>query len=913
MALANSSRAGGSRTPQAVAAKPGFSLGSAWRIASVRWIICIGLLTTAAIIAAGGYAVSDLRQNALKNAERELQNVASVIAEQFERMFEALTLTQLGVVRDIQMLDIRTAEEFERRLAKDDIHQELRKKIANLLPVRELMVASASGKVVNSSRSFPPMQGSIAGEDYFKELTSPSSFAVPIGAPVQDPATNRWRFHVAQRVMGSSGEFIGAVIGVMELSYFEQLFITINLGDGSSVSLVRKDGRLLARYPRADMASAPSYASNPLFSTILPRNGKGVVHIKGVLDRSDRVVAGQNLARAAVAVSVGLDTDAALQEWRTTAVQIAGTAALVLLVVGGMIILCARYVGRDLSSQKFKLDTALNNMSHGLCMFNARGVLRLLNERFLDIYNIPQGLIAPGITLRELAKRLQDVGVAAHTHESYISELEAAVAAGKTIQFVRTLNNGNIINVTNRPLPNGGWVATHEDVTELKRREEELKSEKAQIAHMAHHDALTDLCNRTLLRERLNEALRHVNRGGQLAVLYLDLDHFKNVNDTLGHNVGDELLKIVAQRLRSCVREVDTVARLGGDEFAVVQTDVSSPSDAALLAQRIRDMLAQPYELGDHHVPADVSIGISVAPNDSSDPDQLLKNADMALYRSKADGRGTFRFFEPEMDQLVKARRTLELDLRNAIARDEFELYYQPIVNLDCHTISGCETLIRWNHPTRGLVSPMDFIPVAEETGLINQIGDWVLQHACIEAVRWPNDICVAVNLSPVQFKNPGLTQRVVMALAKSGLQPHRLELEITETVLLQNTEATLAMLRQLRDLGVRIAMDDFGTGYSSLSYLRSFPFDKIKIDRSFIKDVADKEDSSAIVQAVTDLAGRLHMVTTAEGIETQEQLRKIESLGCTEMQGYLYSPPVPARDLQRFFSDGDSHAARIA
>jgi diguanylate cyclase (GGDEF)-like protein len=430
---------------------------------------------------------------------------------------------------------------------------------------------------------------------------------------------------------------------------------------------------------------------------------------------------------------------------------------------------------------------------------------------------------------------------------------------------------------------------------------------------MAHHDALTGLPNRVLLREQLDEALAHAERGRRIAVLYLDLDHFKSINDTLGHGIGDELLKAVAGRLRGCLRETDTVARLGGDEFAIIQSEIASPSDVASLATRIRDALTLPYELGGHQVPTDVSIGISLAPDDTLDPDQLLKNADMALYRSKAEGRGTYRFFEPQMDERVHARRALELDLRNAIANREFELYFQPLVNLERHAISACEALLRWHHPTRGMVSPVEFIPVAEETGLINQIGEWVLRQACREAASWPEDIAVAVNLSPVQFKNHNLALLIISALGESGLPARRLELEITETVLLQNSEATLATLHRLRDLGVRIAMDDFGTGYSSLSYLRSFPFDKIKIDRSFIHDIGDKDESGAIVQAVTSLASRLNIETTAEGVETQAQLQMVQLLGCTEMQGYLYSRPVPAKDLARFLRPPPKAAGAVA
>jgi diguanylate cyclase (GGDEF)-like protein len=548
----------------------------------------------------------------------------------------------------------------------------------------------------------------------------------------------------------------------------------------------------------------------------------------------------------------------------------------------------------QLRLEYIKRDAALQNMSQGLVMFDRDANLIVCNQKYAELYRLPPELIRPGVSHREILEHRITSGLVADSNSvRFVKDRTNEGAPKSASETILELTDGRALLVAVRPLQNGGWVSTHEDIT--ARREAE-----AQIAHMAHHDALTNLPNRALLRRRLEEALAHVERGGQIAVLYLDLDHFKSINDTLGHGAGDELLKAVALRLKTCIGAEDTIARLGGDEFAIVQTAVASPSDVANLAARIREALTRPFEVEGHQVPADVSIGISIAPDDTVDPDQLLKNADMALYRSKADGRGTFRFFEPQMDERVKARRTLELDLRNAIAGGEFELYYQPLLNLAHHTISGCETLLRWHHPVRGMVLPAEFIPMAEETGLINQIGEWVLRQACIEAASWPDEIAVAVNLSPVQFKNQNLAQLVVSALGHSGLPAHRLELEITEAVLLQNNEATLATLHRLRGLGVRIAMDDFGTGYSSLSYLRSFPFDKIKIDRSFINDIADKDESGAIVQAVTSLASRLNMATTAEGVETEAQLRMIESLGCTEMQGYLYSRPVPAGELIR-------------
>ena len=416
----------------------------------------------------------------------------------------------------------------------------------------------------------------------------------------------------------------------------------------------------------------------------------------------------------------------------------------------------------------------------------------------------------------------------------------------------------------------------------------------------AGHDSLTDLPNRTLLRDRLAQALAFAHQGERLAVLYLDLDHFKAVNDTLGHHYGDELLKTVAVRLRNTIREGDTVARVGGDEFAILCAGVERANDVAVLARLIREAVRAPYDLQGHAVTLDTSIGIALAPNDGIDPNEVLKNADMALYGAKADGRGTYRFFEPAMDARIKSRRKLELALRQALGNNEFELHYQPIIGLADNRVTCCEALLRWRHPDRGMVPPTEFIPVAEEIGLINTLGEWVLRRACADAARWPDDVKVAVNLSPIQVMSQNLLSIVVAALACAGLPATRLEVEITESVLMQNTEATLATLHRLRGLGVGISMDDFGTGYSSLSYLRSFPFDKIKIDRCFISGLTGSDDSTPIVLAIAGLASNLGIRTTAEGVETAEQLQQIKALGCTEMQGYLFSPPQPVEEIVR-------------
>ncbi|HEY8565739.1 MAG TPA: PAS-domain containing protein [Beijerinckiaceae bacterium] len=556
-----------------------------------------------------------------------------------------------------------------------------------------------------------------------------------------------------------------------------------------------------------------------------------------------------------------------------------------------------------LAEQRQRLDAALNNMAQGLCMFDAAFRIVIFNERFVDMLGFDRDAVRPGATLRMLFEHTVALGNLHGSADTHYDEYVQALATRGSLTMHRVLRDGRTIAINHRPMTGGGWVATYEDITEQKRNE-------ARIAHMARHDALTNLPNRTLFREALEEALDRAEKGETFGVLCLDLDHFKAVNDTLGHPTGDALLRAVTARLQEALAGSGLLARLGGDEFAILLPALERPEAAATVARRLIEAVADPYELDGHQVVIGTSVGLAVAPSDGSDPDTLLKNADMALYRAKSEGRGTCHSFEPAMDARLQQRRTLELDLRKALALAQFELYYQPLVSVSSGEVSGFEALLRWRHPVRGLVGPADFIPLAEEIGLIVPLGEWVIARACAEAVTWPRDLKVAVNLSPAQFKSRNLVLAVAAALGKSGLSPQRLELEITESVLLADSEATLATLHQLRGMGVRIAMDDFGTGYSSLSYLRSFPFDKIKIDRSFVRELAERNDCLAIVRAVSGLGSSLGMVTTAEGVETEEQLRRVEAEGCTEVQGYYFSPPRPAGELGIFFNGRAAAAA---
>jgi diguanylate cyclase (GGDEF)-like protein len=550
-----------------------------------------------------------------------------------------------------------------------------------------------------------------------------------------------------------------------------------------------------------------------------------------------------------------------------------------------------------LNERTSRLQTIIDNFPGGISFLDSDFRVVFCNEKARRLLDLPDGLFAGGPPSIENVFRFNALRgeYGPGDAEEQVAQGMALVRERQLHVLVRERPNGTVLDVRGVPLDDGGFVTTYMDITERRRSEEK-------IAHMALHDALTGLANRVLLNDKLEQALTRVKRGDMVAVHLLDLDHFKNVNDTLGHPAGDKLLKDAAGRLRTLVRETDTIARMGGDEFAILQVGINGPADATALAHRVIESVGRPYELEGRQVLIGTSVGIAVGPADGLASDQLMRNADLALYRAKGDGRGTYRFFEPDMDAQMQERRAMEYDLRKALAAGEFELHYQPVVHLETNKVSGFEALLRWHHPQKGMVAPGTFIELAEEIGFIVPLGEWVLRQACATAATWPAHIRISVNLSAVQFKNPGLVQVVVSALAASGLAADRLELEITESALLEDSDATLGMLYRLRELGVRIAMDDFGTGYSSLAYLQSFPFDRIKIDRSFIKDITDGLGSLNIVRAMAALAKGLGMETTAEGVETSEQLDTIKSEGCTEMQGFLFSRPRPADELEKLF-----------
>jgi diguanylate cyclase (GGDEF)-like protein len=859
------------------------------------WWLISGVALIGLIVCASAAAILNSRERALSLAEQQLQNLAFVLAGHATTTFEIIDRVEANLAERIAAAAITSPQDFEQKFAGHDTHLMLKDRKLGLPHVGAFTLVNAQGKIFNFSRSWPIPDIDVSDRSFFQVLKADRTRTSFISEPIRKRSTGAWIIPLARAIRTRDGEFAGLLLAAVDIAQFEKDFQSIVLGEHGSIALLRDNGVLLARYPRIEANIGQAFRGA---IDSLGQEQSGSVRLVGVMDGKDRILATHRLARFPFMITAGVESAAALAAWRKEAATITAFALFSCCLVVVVLVLIVRQFSRQdrwsrqrLMIQKQRLDTAIDNMTQGLLLFDASERIVVCNRRYIDMYELSDQVVKPGCTLRELIAHRKDTGSFAGDVDSYCQALREDLARSDATELVIETTDGRTVRIVNKPLAGGGWVATHEDITERKRAE-------ARIAHLAHYDALTDLPNRMMFRERLDEQLNWVHRGSRLAVLYLDLDHFKAVNDTLGHPVGDELLVTIAGRLRSCVRDTDLVARLGGDEFAIIQTGLEQAADVTTLVARIQEAVRQPLDFGGHHVISDTSIGIAMAPDDGDEADRLLKNADLALYAAKANGRGTYQFFEPRMDARAKARRALEFDLREAIMCGGFELHYQPIVDVRRGTVAGYEALLRWMHPTRGMVLPSEFIPLAEETGLINPLGEWVLSTACRDAAAWPHDIKLAVNLSPVQIKSPGLVLNLVRILAESALHASRLELEMTETVLVQDDEATLSVLHNLRALGVRIAMDDFGTGYSSLSYLHRFPFDKIKIDRCFIKNLPADGAAEATIKAIIGIAKARAITTTAEGVETEEQRKILRALGCDQIQGFLISPARPVGEI---------------
>ncbi|WGS17153.1 MULTISPECIES: EAL domain-containing protein [unclassified Bradyrhizobium] len=896
-----------------------FNITSILRSGPIRWLIAGGALLMVAIAVGATLMAGTFRERALHSSERELENTVLLLARHFDQQLEDFEAVQKDLIAFMHDNDIATTPEtFRRRMSGPDIHAMLKSKMDALSYAGGLNVFDADGTLINSSNAWPLPKANIGDRDYFQIFKSSPYSPDMLVAPVFSRITRAWTTAIVRKVTGPNGEFLGVVGRGIDSATFEKFFATVALGEGAAISMHHRDGTLLARYPHVEELIGKNFRSGPASQQQVFELPQSTSRLTSPIDGKDRLVSSRALTKFPIVIVATTTTAAALANWREQINILIAVTGLSVLALATLLALVVRKLLQQhwaqqqrLTLEKLRLDTAVNNMTQGLLLFDSSKRLVICNKRYIEMYGLSADVVRPGCSFHDVIAHRHQTGSFEGDVDRYVNLVLRDVAVRN--MMVISTPDGRSIQVVNEPLADGGWVATHEDITERRRAEE-------RITHLAHYDALTDLPNRALFHEQIKRELPHVTADSQLAVLYIDIDEFKGVNDSLGHMIGDELLKSVARSLSACVRDTDFVARLGGDEFAIVQTGVKSSDEVTGLVARIYDTIRTPYQCLGHQVTTDASIGIALAPKDGTDLDKILKNADLAMYAAKSAGRRTWRFFEPAMDADARARRELEMDLRRAIADNrELEVYCQPCLDLHTNEINGCEALVRWRHPERGMISPADFVPIAEETGLINQLGEWVLATACKEAVNWPDHVRLAVNVSPVQFRSGTLALEVIAALAASGLSAGRLELEITEAVLIRDDEAALAALHQLRAIGVRIALDDFGTGYSSLSYLKRFPFDKIKIDRCFVTDIADPQGSAGIVEAVVNIAAERSMTTTAEGVETTQQQQLLRELGCSEMQGYLFSAPKPAADIRQLLiahregrpADGQGRARR--
>jgi diguanylate cyclase (GGDEF)-like protein len=865
------------------------------RFGATQWLVLCGVALVIAIALGTAYFALEFRQRALEVAEREQNNTALLLSRHFDQQLGDLQHVHNEVIAYMQAGAGETAEEFERSMSTMSAHEMLRAKLEALPQPSGLHLYNAAGNLINATEVWPVPDVSIADRNYFREFTSGKPTPDVIVEPVKSKVTGLWTTVFARKIVNRRGEIIGFASRALRPSHFENFVASLALGSDTGISVIHHNGTIIARYPQNDKYVGRNVSGMRQFQAAMAQGGDISGRFRS-REGDDLIGSVKPLSHFPIIIVATAETSSALADWRAQTKLHFFAAVLAVIVVVVMIFFIGRQMQRQhaiaqhkLSEKTQHLDIAINNMTQGLLLFDSTGRLVICNQQYIDMFGVSPDIVRPGCHLRDLILHRQERGTFVGDVDSYCAKF--LDPKGGINETVISTPDGRTIRLIYKRSPDGGWATTLEDVTEVRRVQ-------ARIEHLAHYDPLTNLPNRTLF-QRHAEALLRETGSVQFAILYIDIDEFKAINDSLGHLVGDEFLRGVAEQLRRSVGPGDFVARLGGDEFAILQHDITEDRDVSALVERIYQALRTPFDCNGHQLASDASIGVAIAPRHGTDLFGLLKSADLAMYAAKAAGRRTYRFFDPAMEAEANRRREIERDLRKALAEDELEVHYQPLVDLKTDEVTGCEALLRWRHPGRGMVSPADFIPVAEETGLIEEIGQWVLRTACAEAATWPPHVHVAVNVSPIQFKSGTLTLKVASALAETGLDPRRLELEITEAVLIADDDAALAALNQLRALGVNIALDDFGTGYSSLQYLQRFPFDKIKIDRSFVKEVVRNSSSASIIRAVVSIAADRDMITTAEGVETLQQRETVQNLGCTQMQGYLFSAARPAQEIR--------------
>jgi diguanylate cyclase (GGDEF)-like protein len=877
-----------------VTAPQSFPLKRLWRAA----VLLLGVSASAVTL-----TIFQLREDAIRAAVSESGSIATVLANQLSRSVQSIDTALLEIKRAAEADSDGASADFGAGFDRDRFLQSLRRQLSRTQQVFSLALANKDGKFVASTLTGLEASYDVSNRDYFRDARDRTDGEISISIPSANRVNGEKTIVFARRLEDSRGGFAGIVFASVNAKYFEDTYSAIQSVHSLLFTLLNSDGVILFRHPDDSESTGRELSDKAQWLEALSKDDP-VFRLRGKADNNIRYVSIRRVPHYPLIVDISLTESTVLQTWeRRTATIIAGSSVFLILSLY-LLAAITRQV-RSLSSSEGslaeksqQLDAALNNMSQGLTMYDGQGRLIVSNAEFQRISGLTDEQLKPGVPLADIIQARIAAGTASDRAPELFAESFARARKTGSSLTTFTLRDGRTISVMRQMMSSGGWVSIHQDITEQKCIE-------VQLARMARYDELTGLANRSLLTEKISEALKRSRRHGkEFSVLMLDLDRFKTVNDSLGHPAGDSLLKEVARRLKETTRETDCVARLGGDEFAVLQaTEPDQQQDAVALSNRILHAIRQPYDLDGRTLNIETSIGIAFAPQDGATADALIKHADLALYQAKAEGRDRFCFFEPEMETRARENRELEDDLRRAIGRNEFELHYQTIFDLEHYRCAGVEALVRWRHPERGLIRPDQFIPFAEESGLIVPLGRWILRQACADAVKWPSRLRVGVNLSPVQFRQEDLLDVIKSTLKETGLPPQRLVLEITETVLLENNEQNLALLHALKNLGVSIVLDDFGIGYSSMTYLQTFPFDGIKIDQSFTQTMED-HSGAAIVCAIAGLGRSLNMATTAEGAETVDQLTFLRAAGCQYAQGYLLSRPVSASELVFEFPD---------
>jgi diguanylate cyclase (GGDEF)-like protein len=866
------------------------------RILSLRrlWWAAIVLLGVSA--GAVGFTIWQLRNDAIGAAVAEAGNIATLLAGQLSRSIQSIDAVLMEVKRSTRGPSLETTSGFRTAFEHQEFQESLTEYRNRLPQTFNLAIADRDGNLTVSTAAWPTPVINIADRDYFQEARDRPGDRLVTSIPIKNRIDGSQTIVFARRLENPKGDFVGVIFAGVNTRHFEDIYGSVHSVQSLIFTMLKADGTILLRYPQGqDFAGRRlSTEANRLQDWSRQKQG---FRVRAQSDGNVRYVSVREMPEYPLFVNISVTEDAALAGWWGRAAAIGLGSTILLMCSIYFLVSVTRKVRQlstseaSLSQKSHQLDTALNNMSQGLCMFDAQHRLVTCNMRYAEMYGLGPEVTRSGASYSDIvAARLASgnlpVGV-----ESIVANRQYDIALPDACT-IEKLADGRVVSVNRQSMSDRGWVEIHQDITAQKRAE-------AELAHMARYDALTGLANRALFTEKSNDALARMrDRGKGFSVLMLDLDRFKSVNDSLGHSVGDSLLKIVAERLQQVTSEDDTVARFGGDEFAILHgAGLESSDGAKALAMQILAVITEPYDLDGRRVTIGTSIGITYAPKDGTDADVLIKNADLALYKAKADGGNRYRLFESAMEAEARERQELEANLRRAIARGEFELHYQTIVDVATLECRGAEVLVRWRHPSRGLLPPSRFVDLAEESGLIVPLGEWILRKACADAATWPAHIKLAVNLAPAQFEHGDLLAVLRSALAQSGLPAERLKLEITETVLLSN-EHIPALLREIKSLGISIVLDDFGIGYSSLKYLQMFPIDEIKIDKSFIQSMTSRVDCAAIVSAIAGLGRNLDIETTAEGVETIEQFVFLRTAGCQLAQGYFFSRPVPLPNL---------------